>query len=56
MGEYKIEHFLYKGQASESGEENFLYEFRSLLTSDNTDEITLQCLKLMKLPDLGTIE
>ena len=56
MGQYYIENSFYKGKASESLEENFLDELRSLLTSYNTAEINLQCLKLMKLTDLGTIE
>ena len=55
MGEYEIDHFFDKGQASDSGEENFLDELRSLLTSDDTAEINLHCLKLMQLLELGTI-
>ena len=56
MGEYEIDHFFDKGQASDSGEENFLDELRSLLISYNTAETNLKCLKLMQLLDLGNIE
>ena len=55
MAQYDIEHFFDKVQASESIQENFLDELRSLLTSDDTAEINLHCLKLMQLLELGTI-
>ena len=56
MGEYEIELFFEKVQTSESGEEKLFDELISFLTSDNTADNNLRCLKLMKLIDLGTIE
>ena len=56
MGEYDIEHFFDKVQESDIGEDKVFDELRSLLTSDNTAEINLHCLKLTQLLDLGTIQ
>ena len=56
MGEYEIEHLFYKVQASDSKQDNSLDELRSLIISYNNYEIHFQCLKLIKLLDLGTFE